>query len=137
MTTDTSPLSTVALASKMVRIDAAIKAAAAELDRLKANRAEVEETLLEQFAAAGVSSLKVDGKTVSLRRDLYARILDADRLHDELTAAGYGDLIEAKVNSARLSALVREFDRGEAECPGALADVVTASERYSIRVTSR
>ena len=58
-------------------------------------------------------------------------------LEDALRSAGFGDLIQPKVDSTKLSALVREFDRGDVECPAELAEVVTASEKFSIRVTAK
>lgn len=127
----------LALAADMVALDAKIKEAARVVDELKDVRAALEEQLLEQFSEAGVSSVKVGGRTVGMRRDVYAKILDPERLHDALRAAGFGDLIQPKVDSTKLSALVREFDRGEVECPAELAEVVTASEKFSIRVTAK
>lgn len=125
------------LAGQMVEIDAEIKEAEALVASIKARRQIVEEQLLEQFAETGTSSVRVNGRTVSMRRDLYSKILDAERLNDALREAGFGDLVEEKVNSMRLAALVREFDRGDVECPAELAEVVTASEKFSIRVTAK
>jgi hypothetical protein len=125
------------LAADLVEIDAKIKDAKRVVDELADVRAALEEQLLEQFGEAGVSSVKVNGRTVGMRRDVFAKILDPERLHDALRAAGFGDLIQPKVDSQKLSALVREFDRGEVECPADLAEVVTASEKFSIRVTAR
>ena len=125
------------LAAEMVEIDAKIKDASRVVDSLKDERDVLEEQLLEQFAEAGVSSVKVGGRTVGMRRDVYAKILDPERLHDALRAAGFGDLIQPNVDSTKLSALVREFDRGDVECPAELAEVVTASEKFSIRVTAK
>ena len=125
------------LAAEMVALDAKIKEAARVVDELKDVRAALEEQLLEQFAESGTQSVKVNGRTVGMRRDVYAKILDPERLHDALRAAGFGDLIQPKVDSTKLSALVREFDRGEVECPAELAEVVTASEKFSIRVTAK
>lgn len=125
------------LAGQMVEIDAEIKEAEALVASIKARRQVVEEQLLEQFAETGTSSVRVNGRTVSMRRDLYSKVLDPERLNDALRLAGFGDLIEEKVNSMRLSALVREFDRGDVECPAELAEVVTASEKFSIRVTAK
>lgn len=127
----------LSLAAQMVEIDAQIREAASVVDRLKEEREQLEQTLLEQFAEAGVSSVRVNGRAVGIRRDVYARILDPERLHAALREAGFGDLIQPKVDSAKLSALVREFDRGDVECPAELAEVVTASEKFSIRVTVR
>jgi len=125
------------LAGQMVEIDAEIKEAEALVASIKARRQIVEEQLLEQFAETGTSSVRVNGRTVSMRRDLYSKILDAERLNDALREAGFGDLVEEKVNSMRLAALVREIDRGDIECPAELAEVVTASEKFSIRVTAK
>lgn len=125
------------LAGQMVEIDAEIEEAEALVASIKARRQVVEEQLLEQFAETGTSSVRVNGRTVSMRRDLYSKILDADRLNDALREAGFGDLVEEKVNSMRLAALVREIDRGDIEQPEALVGVVDKSEKFSIRVTAK
>lgn len=125
------------LAGQMVELDAEIKEAERLVESIKARRQVVEEQLLEQFAETGTSSVRVNGRTVSMRRDLYSKILDAERLNDALREAGFGDLVEEKVNSQRLSALVREIDRGDIEQPEALVGVVDKSERFSIRVTAK
>ena len=125
------------LAADMVTLDAKIKDAVRAVEELKDVRAALEEQLLEQFAETGTQSVRVSGRMVGMRRDVYAKILDPERLHDALRAAGFGDLIQPKVDSAKLSALVREFDRGDVECPAELAEVVTASEKFSIRVTAK
>jgi len=133
---DTLP-DALGLAGQMVEIDAEIKEAEALVASIKARRQVVEEQLLEQFAESGTQSVKVNGRTVSMRRDLYSKVLDPERLNDALRAAGFGDLIEEKVNSMRLSALVREIDRGDVERPAEFEGVVEASERFSIRVTAK
>lgn len=125
------------LAAEMAALDAKMKDAKRALKQLEDEWDVIEEQLLDQFAEAGVQSVKVSGKSVGMRRDVYAKILDPERLHDALRAAGFGDLIQPKVDSTKLSALVREFDRGEVECPAELAEVVTASEKFSIRVTAK
>ncbi len=125
------------LAGQMVEIDAEIREAEALVASIKERRAAVEEQLLEQFAETGTSSVRVNGRTVSMRRDLYSKILDAERLNDALRSCGFGDLVEEKVNSMRLSALVREIDRGDIEQPEALVGVVDKSEKFSIRVTAK
>jgi len=125
------------LAADMVALDAKIKDAVRAVEELKDVRAALEEQLLEQFAETGTQSVRVSGRMVGMRRDVYAKILDPERLHDALRAAGFGDLIQPKVDSTKLSALVREFDRGDVECPAELAEVVTASEKFSIRVTAK
>ena len=125
------------LAADIVTLDAKIKDAVRAVEELKDVRDVLEEQLLEQFAETGTQSVRVSGKSVGMRRDVYAKILDPERLHDALRAAGFGDLIQPKVDSTKLSALVREFDRGDVECPAELAEVVTASEKFSIRVTAK
>lgn len=125
------------LAGQMVELDAEIKEAEMLVASIKARRQVVEEQLLEQFAETGTSSVRVNGRTVSMRRDLYSKILDAERLNDALREAGFGDLVEEKVNSMRLAALVREIDRGDIEQPEALVGVVDKSEKFSIRVTAK
>lgn len=125
------------LAADMVELDCRLDEAKAFVDRLKEERATLEEKLLEQYAETGTQSVRVSGRAVGIRRDLYAKVLDAERLHAALAAAGFGDLIQPKVDSSRLSALVREIDRGDVPQPDAFEGVVGKSEKFSIRVTAR
>lgn len=128
---------TVDLATEIVAVSALISAATESLENLKKKRAAIEERLLDQFAETGVNSIRVANKAVGIRRDVYAKILDTESLHAALTSAGYADIIKPKVDSSTLSALVREFERGDTPWPDALEGVVVASEKYSIRVTAR
>lgn len=137
-TVTTAPVNdALTLAADLVELDAKIKDAKRSLKQLEDEWDTIEEQLLGQFGETGTQSVRVNGRMVGLRRDVYAKILDPERLHDALRAAGFGDLIQPKVDSTKLSALVREFDRGDVECPAELAEVVTASEKFSIRVTAK
>lgn len=137
MSTATEATIDAGLALRIVDIDGKVKELEAAQAALKEERAGLESTLIEQFSHAGVNSIKAAGRSVSLRRDIYAKTLDPARICDVLIEAGFGEIIETKPQSQRLSALLREIDRGDIPRPDSFEGVVDVSERFSIRVTAK
>ena len=84
----------------------------------------------------GIGSVKQDGITVHLRRELWASVAegDIDFLRDALSAAGIdpSTIIKEKANTQTLSALVREFDRDQRPMPNSLAAALKVSEVFKI-----
>lgn len=101
--------------------------------------AEVEESLLEQFGEAGISSVRAEGGTVSLSRQLWATCADGDysRACAALEAAGLSEFVQNRFNSNTLSAYFRELDRDGRPIPKALEGAIDVAERFTLRVTKR
>jgi len=114
------------------------KRAEANIDEIKQQMKVLEEYLLDNMMKAGQQSANLDGHTVYVHRQLWASAANgAEALHEALEQTGHGELVEPKVNSQRLSALVREFEQDEEGMPilpGALKEAVKVSEKYSVRV---
>lgn len=100
---------------------------------------ELEESLLEQFGEAGISSVRAEGGTVSLSRQLWATCADGDysRACAALHAAGLDEFVQPRFNSNTLSAYFRELDRDGRPIPKALEGAIDVAERFSLRVTKR
>jgi len=109
----------------------------AEVKRLKRERDQREEAVLEALAGAGLDRVATKIGTVYMRRQLWAgapEIVDPDtgevvgrdyeRANEALRAHGLGDLIEEKFNVQRLSAIIREMD----EIPPTLAENLKITE---------
>ena len=105
-----------------------LRKAMADLDD---ERQGLEEIVLEQFADTGVQSVTLNGRTVYLYSQEWAKVLDGDQARG-VEAAGELGLSEAvTVSTARLSAMVRE-NPSLKDLPGFVA--AFASEvKYSIR----
>lgn len=99
------------------------------LKQIEADQKALEEALLQQFQESGTQSVNVDGRTVSLRRDLFASPRDGDReaVIEALKAADLGQYVKEDYNANSLKAYVREMVRAaEAERGGPLADLTDA-----------
>jgi vacuolar-type H+-ATPase subunit E/Vma4 len=106
------------------------------LEANKKERTELESGLLKEFSEAGVQSVKMNGNTVYLRRDIYAKVKDGlqGKLIRVFRAIGMKDLVKTTILSQTLSALVREADKGETVLHASIANCVDVAEKYSLRV---
>ena len=110
---------------------------------LEAGLAEVAATLeseiKELYAAGGVQSVKVDGKTVYLHRQIWssAETGKGEDLATVLALLGKGDLVKTSVSAQTLSSLVREYERDNDDMPilpDELKGLVRVSDKVSIRL---
>lgn len=82
--------------------------------------ATLNEELLQIMKLIGMQKFTMNGRTIGIRKDLYASALantgdsspeDAKlRLHKALRDTGHGDLVKEGVNASALAAMVREYD---------------------------
>lgn len=82
-------------------------------DQLKAVRKEkaaLEAELIEEFLDTGIQRVNVNGRTIYLRKQIWASVRDGNkrRACDVLRAEGLDELIEESFNTGTLSAYVRE-----------------------------
>lgn len=119
----------------------------AELKELKKERESLEEPLLEGMVDAGIQNLNVDGKTVYIRTQIWASAKDMtdpltgevigkdwDSALDAVRKCGHGELVETRINSQRLSALIRELDETEDGIPEILKENLAISEQTKLVV---
>lgn len=114
---------------------------AAKSREVKEKISKLEAELLDEFAAGGISQLRVDtseGKfTIFPRRQLWASLAEgADYPHAcaALKLAGMGDLVEEKFSTQRLSAVVRELDDAGQELPAEVKPYVKVAEVFKLSV---
>lgn len=117
---------------QFIALDARRKALDAELKDVTGRLEAMREPLLDQWIQEGVTSLKVDGHTVSLRRQVWARVVDRERIADALRREGLESLLTP--NSQQLSAWVREREAEGQPLPASFAGVVDTFERFSLSV---
>lgn len=115
----------IALRAAKERHEDALKGINGEIDTITAR-------ILDRWAEDGIDSMKVDGKLVSLRRQVWARILDRSVVAEVLREAGLDALLTPNLQS--LSAYIREVESNEQELPPAFAGVIDRHERYSLSV---
>lgn len=102
---------------------------------LKGINAEIEviqSRILDRWVDDGVDSMRVDGKTVSLRRQVWARVLDRERITDALREAGLDSMLTPNTNT--LSAWLREKEEAGEPLPQGLEGIVGTFEKFSLSV---
>jgi len=134
----------VALEKRKRDLDSELKSIAARLEDL-------EQALVPQFLHDGVASMRVDGRTVYLARDIYAGPLnDRSEVIAALKASELGQYVSENYNTQSLKAFVREVaeevrlrceqeerlfteDEVRAALPAPLGDTLKISFVYSLR----
>jgi hypothetical protein len=109
---------------------------------LQATRARLEAVLLDQWEESGVQRTTVDGLTIYIRRDLWAKCENAD----VLAGTELDHSITTKADTHKLSAAVREIIRAYASMEGMhpteilrqhfgdeVAAAITITENYQLR----
>ena len=110
-----------------------------ELDEVKAQLAELDSQIQESFIEEGVQNIKVDGHTVFLYRQIWAKKADPEmstqEICDALGAAGLGDFVKEGYNTQTLSAWLREQEQpdGSFDLPLELQGIIEAAPKFEIR----
>lgn len=131
--------------------DAEYKRKRAELSDLKSDLDDIKNELFELMARLGWSSLKVDGRTVYLHRQLWSKVATGatkEDFHEALKQSGYEDLVYETTNSNQVSAVIREIAKNLelesggippsteeiiASLPPALRATLEITERHDVR----
>ena len=127
---------------KFVQLHRHRKKLEAELERNKETAEKLEAELCEEFAAAGIQNISIDGATVFLARQIWASPAagQGEALARAMRTIGMGDLVKETVNANQLSAFVRELPRDTDDMPilpAALAGLVCVRDVVSVRVNER
>lgn len=110
------------------------------LNMLKEELEPLEAAILEDFAADGLSSirLRVDGhdQLVYLQKQLWAHAVDGDypRAVRALRRAGLKDLVDQRFNVNTLSAWCRERDAAGQALPKTFTGAIEVAQVFQIRV---
>lgn len=99
------------IATKLISIDKEKKELEARLDTLSEKRKELEAQLLEYFSSNAIQKLTAAGRTVYIRREVWAgHAGDNEAFIKAMKESGLGNYVKESVNSQTFSAYVREFD---------------------------
>ena len=118
------------LKNQKEELENSLKAVTAEME-------EVEKQVIENFITAEVDSVKRNGKTYSLRNDLYTSPIaeEKDNLFQALRNNEAGELIQETVNANSLRAFVKELkSNNDGEIPEWIAQYINAFEKTKISV---
>lgn len=124
--------------AKYIQLDALKKSLESQVEDIKRQMSALNDELIAEFAEAGLQSLKVNGKTAYLRRDIYAALQSQDALKVISELDGWSWLIKEHIPHQTLSAHIRELERDPDTdmpiLPPVLEGHVKVSEVFNIRV---
>ena len=100
-----------------------------------------EAELVEQFAAAGVPSLDLDGRRATLRSTLWLRKANEDVTAAQVAAAlradGLDELVQPEgYNASQIAAWARRLEENNEALPANVAKVLVGHNRWAIAFTS-
>ena len=108
-----------------------------DIDKIKTDMNFLEEAILENFATEGIDSCRVNGFTISPKKNVFAVIVDGDkdRAAQALRDAGYGQYIVETINTRSLSSLVSDLIKEEGKLPDEFNGAITTFEKMRLRKT--
>ena len=80
-----------------------------QLDEIKKQIASVQGDVLDYMQDNGMQSVNLDGHTVYLRRDIYAKTVESEDALQLARDHGYGDAVRTLINAQTASSIVREI----------------------------
>lgn len=130
---------------EFVALEKQRKIAEGEVDDLKDRLSAINKELQLVFSITGTQQIKIDGRSVFVKRDVYASAKreegedDTDaaksRLFEALRQTGHGALVKEDVNGKTLASLVREFDPDKTFDPEIIAANMPQQLRDTIKVS--
>ena len=98
---------------------------------------ELEEKLLENFAATGTQQHKqADGCTIYLQRNMFPKVRDNDydRAIESLRKIGQGELVKSRFDIRNVRSLVKEILAEGNEIPAEINEAFDFYEEFEIRM---
>jgi hypothetical protein len=125
---------TIDLLSELVNIDRTRKELKSDLDTLNQERAVIEARILDIWEKEGTTQQKVDGSTIYLHGQKWAKPLDGNRaaVVKALEFLGMHDFVN--FNTQSLSGYFRECEKNDTPVPDELASVIEFSEDWKVKV---
>jgi hypothetical protein len=116
----------VSVKSQMEELETQLKALKQEFDVL-------EPQVIDYMTQEGLQRITIDDRTVYVNRQLWASVKKANPLALEvLRKNGLEDFIEEKVNSQRISAFVREYEKNGEEIPDWCNEALNIAEKFKV-----
>lgn len=107
----------------------------AELDSIKESISTLQEDLLDQFGDEGINSIKSNGATVYIKRELWASPNhDYASACEALRQAGLEHFVQERFNHNTVSAYFRDLDREGEAIPESLKEAFKLNEKFSLQI---
>lgn len=121
----------IALRDRQKELDGQASSVKEEADAL-------EQLLLDHFAEQSIDSMRVDGRTVYLRRQVWAKVpdgVDKAQIVSAFREAGLDHMVTPpSFNSNTVSSWMRDLEREGEALPPPLNGLLESSEVYNVRV---
>ena len=105
-------------------------------DTLKDEVKVLEAAIVEDFATAGIDKITINGQTIFIQKQIWAKVEDKQKAIDMLKASEYyNHYIYETYNVQQISAVIREYIKNGDEIPPEFKDVIGYSETFNIKVT--
>jgi len=123
------------LIKKLISIKKRLDELDAETKKLKAEYDALEPEVIAYLEQEGLDRVTMDGRTVYVRRQLWASVNKENPFAlDILRENGLGDFIEEKVNSQRISAYIREFEKTGQVIPDWCKEALNITEKFNVSI---
>ena len=105
-------------------------------DTLKDEVKVLEAAIIEDFATTGIDKITINGQTIFIQKQIWAKVEDKQKAIDMLKASEYyNHYVYETYNTQQISAVIREYLKNGDEIPPEFKDVIGYSETFNIKVT--
>lgn len=120
-----------------IELDKQRKQHEADIVEIKEKMAFLENVIVENFASAGIDSVRVNGFNISTKKHIFAVIVDGDkeRAYEALRKAGFGHYVSETVNMRSLSTLVSDLIESDQHLPDEFNGAISTFETTKLRKT--
>lgn len=117
-----------------VKLDKYKKGLQAELSEIETQMLDLEGTLIDQMADAGIESIKIDQRNIYINTRIWAKYGTKDKAIKALKAAGLHDFLSENFNHVSLSAFISECVKENKPLPEAFQGVIEPIEKHRLKV---
>ena len=121
---------------RFVELKNKVKEFEAVTDTLKDELKTLEAAIVEDFATAGIDKITINGQTIFIQKQIWAKVEDKQKAIDMLKASEYyNHYVYETYNTQQISAVIREYIKNGDEIPPEFKDVIGYSETFNVKVT--
>jgi hypothetical protein len=124
----------ISLMKRYAKLEKAKAALSAAMDRVEAKLEPLREAVTDELIDAGIEKMTVDGRTIFIKHDIWARLLKGKpEAIKALKEAGLEEYIAENFNMNSLSAYVREKINNNESLPKEFDGIIGESHVYKAR----
>ena len=121
---------------RFVELKNKVKEFEAVTDTLKDELKTLEAAIIEDFATTGIDKITINGQTIFIQKQIWAKVEDKQKAIDMLKASEYyNHYVYETYNVQQISAVIREYIKNGDEIPPEFKDVIGYSETFNVKVT--